>query len=101
MQAAVSKLTAVQQQRDALQKSVPSAAHAAITGSSPDAFLQTCFRKAQQQFLRATRSAATDPGTDATEAAARITAMKESVEFCDSTAHLQNAVRIVQKHVHG
>lgn len=91
----------MQQQRDALQKSLPAAAHAAITGSSPDAFLQQCFKKAQQQFLRATRSAATEPHTNVADVSARITAVKEFVEFGDSAVHLQNAVRIVQKHVHG
>ena len=96
----MSKLAEVQRRRDALQQSVPAAAHAAITGSTPDAFLQVCFKKAQQQFLRATRAAAMHPSTEPEDAAARITAVKESVEFCDSTVHLQAAVRIVQEHVH-
>lgn len=101
LQAAVNRLSKVQQQRDTLQKSVPAAAHYAITGSSPDEFLQQAFKKAQHQFIRVTRSAATDPHTDAAEAAARITAVKECVEFGDSAVHLQSAVRIVQKQVYG
>jgi hypothetical protein len=101
LQAAVAKLATVQQQRDTLQKSVPAAAHAAITGHSPSDFLKQCFKKAQQQFLRATRAAATEPQTNAAEVGACITAVKESVEFGDSSLHLQNAVRVVQKHVYG
>jgi hypothetical protein len=101
LQAAIAKLATVQQQREALQKSVPAAAHAAITGDSPSDFLKQCFKKALQQFLRVTRAAATEPQINLAQVGACITAVKESVEFGDSSAHLQNAARIVQKHVYG
>lgn len=105
VQAAVAKLALLQQERDSLQKSLPAAAHAAITGTPPDTFLQQCFKKAQQQFVRATRAAVSEQHTDAAEVAARITAVKEasgrSVEVGDSAVHLQTAISIVQKHVNG
>lgn len=101
MQGAVAKLTAVQQEREALQKALPAAAHAAITEMPAGEFLQQCFQKAQQQFMRVARTAAQDPQLDASSATARIAPIKENVEFGDSTVHLQNAVRVVQKHAHG